>query len=752
MKKTIPNPSSAVRGIVVVIFANMLACGVGFAASSWTITQLTNNDTNDHWPAISGTNVVWLGWDGSDSEIYSNFAGQLPTNSMDENYHEPPAISGTNVVWAGWDGSDWEIYSNFAGQLTNNSTIDDIPAISGTNVVWAQRDGSDWEICSNFTGQLTNNSTEDLWPAISGTNVVWEGWDGSDWEIYSNFAGQLTNNSTDDRFPAISGTNVVWQGYDGSDWEIYSNFAGQLTNNSTDDVFPAISGTNVVWVVGWGTPFWVGGGIRSNFAGQLFDQHTHDRPAISGTNVVWAGWDGSDWEIYMATYARAPVLFVVIPGINDNGTQMLQVANALSDSPDSGLTIAEVKNQSDDEVRNLVMALSREAQANGKDVFINIDMDLDNPYADLIVPQEFKGNRWNRATEWAGHKANIVSQAFHQVVPEGRRVLFAHSAGGNATYDSLQDCNGVKMYDDINILNGRTSVNELSTALGACKYNWSQVKIFTSQADLPASPPIPLLKKIFKFLNGSISNKDAAADMARQGAWTHLHCNEVWVDESGWMAPEHSTLRNYYDCLARFEVYTQTMNGAAYENTFIGAMSADWSSLILESTSGRTASGADQSRPKVSDTHSPLLLSIHSPDARDKSRSQEVVKTPQDEDSQAVTESVAATAYEMRGAQQAVAFMLFEAGETIDELGPENFDSEESAIELTSTIDAMLAMLDDGLYFEALAVLDNDILQRIDGCANTGEPDEDDWITSVEGQALVYPLVVETMKLLERLN
>ena len=70
--------------------------------------------------------------------------------------------------------------------------------------------------------------------------------------------------------------------------------------------------------------------------------------------------------------------------------------------------------------------------------------------------------------------------------------------------------------------------------------------------------------------------------------------------------------------------------------------------------------------------------------------------------------------------------MLLEACQTIGELDPENFDNEEAAIELTTTIDAMFAMLDDGLYLEALAVLDNDVLQRIDGCANTGEADEDD--------------------------
>ena len=55
------------------------------------------------------------------------------------------------------------------------------------------------------------------------------------------------------------------------------------------------------------------------------------------------------------------------------------------------------------------------------------------------------------------------------------------------------------------------------------------------------------------------------------------------------------------------------------------------------------------------------------------------------------------------------------------------------------------------MYFEALVVLEDDILVRTDGCATIGEPDEDDWITSFEGQEAVYPLVLETIEFLESL-
>ena len=55
------------------------------------------------------------------------------------------------------------------------------------------------------------------------------------------------------------------------------------------------------------------------------------------------------------------------------------------------------------------------------------------------------------------------------------------------------------------------------------------------------------------------------------------------------------------------------------------------------------------------------------------------------------------------------------------------------------------------MYAESLILLEDDILQRMDGCANIGQPDDDDWITSIEGQALLYTRIVETIELLESL-
>jgi len=68
---------------------------------------LTDNDYDDRFPSISGTNIVWQFWDGDDWEINSNFGGQLTDNSADD-FVRSGSISGTNVVWSSGSSPSWE--------------------------------------------------------------------------------------------------------------------------------------------------------------------------------------------------------------------------------------------------------------------------------------------------------------------------------------------------------------------------------------------------------------------------------------------------------------------------------------------------------------------------------------------------------------------------------------------------------------------------------------------------------------------
>ena len=219
------------------------------AAAAFDVMQITDNSINDYYPAVSGSNVVWMGDDGNDTEIHFWDGGfpipdhtiQITDNSTDD---EDPDISGSNVVWGGYDDDGPQIYLWDGGfpipdhttQITDNSTFGAYPAISGSNVVWMGWDGHDVEIyfwdggfpIPDHTIQITDNSTDDEDPDISGSNVVWHRWD-DHVEIYfwdgkfpiPDHTTQITDNSTSGTHPAISGSNLVWMGDDGNDEEIY---------------------------------------------------------------------------------------------------------------------------------------------------------------------------------------------------------------------------------------------------------------------------------------------------------------------------------------------------------------------------------------------------------------------------------------------------------------------------------------------------------------------------------------------------
>ena len=70
---------------------------------------------------------------------------------------------------------------------------------------------------------------------------------------------------------------------------------------------------------------------------------------------------------------------------------------------------------------------------------------------------------------------------------------------------------------------------------------------------------------------------------------------------------------------------------------------------------------------------------------------------------------------------------------------------------LLNKLNNVIANIDAGLYASALDQLKNDLLGKTDGCARTGAPDKNDWITTCQEQNQVYPLILETIWIVEGL-
>jgi len=113
-------------------------------------------------------------------------------------------------------------------------------------------------------------------------------------------------------------------------------------------------------------------------------------------------------------------------------------------------------------------------------------------------------------------------------------------------------------------------------------------------------------------------------------------------------------------------------------------------------------------------------------------------------DSDAANVSVMAITNEAAATEE-----LIDAIDTINSLDPSVFENRNLSGALTNKINAALELIDLGHYAEALNKLQNDILNKTNGCAETGAPDKNDWITTCSEQELVYTFVLEAIQYLE---
>lgn len=116
------------------------------------------------------------------------------------------------------------------------------------------------------------------------------------------------------------------------------------------------------------------------------------------------------------------------------------------------------------------------------------------------------------------------------------------------------------------------------------------------------------------------------------------------------------------------------------------------------------------------------------------------------EDSDPSNVSIIATS-----AQDEATQTLQDAVDVINGLDPGVFKNKNMANTLTNKINVVLEKIDQGLYQEAIDKLENDILKKTDGCAETGSPDKNDWIKDCGAQGQVYPFIMDAIGLLEGL-
>ena len=92
--------------------------------------------------------------------------------------------------------------------------------------------------------------------------------------------------------------------------------------------------------------------------------------------------------------------------------------------------------------------------------------------------------------------------------------------------------------------------------------------------------------------------------------------------------------------------------------------------------------------------------------------------------------------------QQEAIKALLDSKDEISNLDQEVLkNGNETRDSMINKINAVLGIIYQENYATATGKLENDVLERINGCIVSGVPDSDDWIITCEGQGRVYPLV-----------
>jgi K319-like protein len=112
--------------------------------------------------------------------------------------------------------------------------------------------------------------------------------------------------------------------------------------------------------------------------------------------------------------------------------------------------------------------------------------------------------------------------------------------------------------------------------------------------------------------------------------------------------------------------------------------------------------------------------------------------------SDAATVSVVATT-----TQSKVINNLNDAVAAVNSLEIGNFKNKNMQNTLTNKINSVLEKVDGGDYQDAFDKLVHDILGKIDGCAESGAPDKNDWIRDCEAQGEIYPFIMNAINLLQ---
>ena len=95
--------------------------------------------------------------------------------------------------------------------------------------------------------------------------------------------------------------------------------------------------------------------------------------------------------------------------------------------------------------------------------------------------------------------------------------------------------------------------------------------------------------------------------------------------------------------------------------------------------------------------------------------------------------------------------VIQDADDVISSLPKSVFKNKNMQKTFINKLNAVIANIEIGNYTDALDQLQDDVLGKMNGCAETGAPDKNDWIRDCGAQGQVYSILMNAVTLLQEL-
>ncbi|MBF0387120.1 MAG: S8 family serine peptidase [Candidatus Omnitrophica bacterium] len=214
--------------------------------------QITNLNTHQTWPKLSGDKIAWMDLRYSDQSelqydlyMYDLAKGEetpVSRNSFPQYMLSP--LSGNNLVWFDRRNGNSDVFlynmeDKSQRQMTYSLDDDILPQVVGDKIVWIRNSvsGSSIMLAQGVGSEQSLDKTSAVYasPSFSGDRIVWaDGRDGKNYQIYMydlarQVGFQLTQvDGKDHLYPKVMGSWVMWMEYAYNQNE-YGNFLYKTT-------------------------------------------------------------------------------------------------------------------------------------------------------------------------------------------------------------------------------------------------------------------------------------------------------------------------------------------------------------------------------------------------------------------------------------------------------------------------------------------------------------------------------------------